>query len=120
MIDEEGEVVWESKLDIYGVELLSGKSKESCPFRFAGQYEDEESGLYYNRFRYYMPEEGVYSQRDPIGLAGGNPTVYGYVWNTLSELDPFGLDCKCPGGYQTHDVDIHRNLSPQINRASGH
>ena len=32
----------------------------------------------YNRFRYYLPDEGIYTQRDPIGLAGGNPTVYGY------------------------------------------
>ncbi|MCL1923976.1 MAG: RHS repeat-associated core domain-containing protein, partial [Defluviitaleaceae bacterium] len=54
-------------------------------------YEDEETGLYYNRFRYYMPEEGIYTQRDPIGLAGGNPTVYGYVYNTNSQIDPWGL-----------------------------
>ena len=38
-----------------------------------------------------MPGEGMYTQRDPIGLAGGNPTVYGYVFNTLQEVDPFGL-----------------------------
>jgi len=44
-----------------------------------------------------MPEEGIYTQRDPIGLAGGNPTLYGYVHNTLSELDPFGLARWQPG-----------------------
>ena len=37
-----------------------------------------------------MPEEGIYTQRDPIGLAGGNPTVYGYVHNTLTQIDPLG------------------------------
>lgn len=47
--------------------------------------------MYYNRFRYYSPEEGCYTQQDPIGLAGGNPTLYGYVYDTLCELDPFGL-----------------------------
>ena len=63
-----------------------------CNFRFPGQYEDEETGLCYNRFRYYMPSEGMYTQRDPIGLAGGNPTVYGYTWNSLLEIDPLGLE----------------------------
>ena len=63
-----------------------------CNFRFHGQYEDEETGLCYNRFRYYMPSEGMYTQRDPIGLAGGNPTVYGYTWNSLLEIDPWGLN----------------------------
>ena len=62
-----------------------------CNFRFPGQYEDEETGLCYNRFRYYMPSEGMYTQRDPIGLAGGNPTLYGYTWNSLTQVDPLGL-----------------------------
>ena len=52
---------------------------------------DEETGLYYNRFRYYDPESGAYTQRDPIGLMGENPGVYGYVWSTLVEWDPLGL-----------------------------
>ncbi|MCE0826915.1 RHS repeat-associated core domain-containing protein [Buttiauxella sp. A2-C2_NF] len=54
----------------------------SCNLRFAGQYEDEESGLHYNRFRYYDSETGQYLTPDPIGLLGGvNP--YGYVSNPL-------------------------------------
>ena len=36
----------------------------------------------------------MYSQRDTIGVEGGNPTIYGYVWNTLQEVDPFGLIWK--------------------------
>ena len=62
------------------------------PFRYQGQYEDAETGLYYNRFRYYDPEIGQYTQQDPIGLAGGNPTLYGYVGDTNAWVDPFGLD----------------------------
>jgi RHS family protein len=41
-----------------------------CPFRYQGQYEDSETGLYYNRFRYYDPSTGAYISQDPIGLAG--------------------------------------------------
>ena len=92
--DEEGKKVWERELDIYG-RIKTGRKdtgqKNIIPFRFQGQYEDEETGLYYNRFRYYSPEDGCYTQQDPIGLAGGNPTIYGYVFDTLYELDPFGL-----------------------------
>ena len=79
------------------------------PFKFPGQYEDEETGLYYNRFRYYMPEEGIYTQRDPIGLAGGNPTVYGYVWNTLTQLDPWGLS-EHRGRIQAQGVNLEKSV----------
>ena len=45
-----------------------------------------------------MPNEGIYTQRDPIGLKGGNPTVYGYVWSTLSWIDPLGLNSTILNG----------------------
>jgi RHS repeat-associated protein len=62
-----------------------------CPFRYQGQYEDSETGLYYNRFRYYSPEEGVYLSQDSTRLRGG-VKLYGYVHNTNSYIDIFGLD----------------------------
>ncbi|NTE00370.1 hypothetical protein G6M26_30705 [Agrobacterium tumefaciens] len=46
--------------------------------------------MYYNRFRYYAPEEGIYISQDPIGLFGGTK-VYGYVNDSTSSTDPFGL-----------------------------
>ena len=61
---------------------------------FAGQYYDEESGLTYNRFRYYDPETACYLNSDPIGLEGGS-TPYFYVQNPLDWVDLFGLaGCK--------------------------
>ena len=36
---------------------------------------------------------GMYISSDPIGLAGGNPTLYGYVFDPNTQVDPFGLDC---------------------------
>jgi RHS repeat-associated protein len=82
--DPDGERVWSAELDIYGrVKEFTGNAGEVdfIPFRYQGQYSDLETGLYYNRFRYYDPEIGQYTQQDPIGLAGGNPTLYGYVNN---------------------------------------
>ena len=63
-----------------------------CPFRYQGQCEDSETGLYYSRFRYYSPDEGMYISQDPIGLAGNNPTLYGYVSDTNMWVDILGLD----------------------------
>ena len=48
---------------------------------------------YCKTFRYYSPKMGVYVSQDPIGLAGGNPTLYGYVFDPNTQVDPFGLDC---------------------------
>ena len=94
MLDQNGKVVWETELDLFGRPILKegGDTEETkCLFRFPGQYEDEETGLYYNRFRYYDPQSGMYTQRDPIGLAGGNPTLYAYVHDPNAWIDPFGL-----------------------------
>ena len=63
---------------------------QDCPFRYQGQYEDVETGLYYNRFRYYDPETGQYLSQDPIGLAGGG-ALHAYVADPLTQLDVFGL-----------------------------
>ncbi len=61
------------------------------PIRFQGQWHDEESGLYYNRHRYYDPEQGRYISQDPIGLNGGT-NLYGYVTNPTGMVDPLGLN----------------------------
>jgi RHS repeat-associated protein len=63
---------------------------ELCPIRYQGQWEDAESGLYYNRFRYYDPLTGGYLSPDPIGLEGGL-RPQGYVENPTTWVDPWGL-----------------------------
>jgi RHS repeat-associated protein len=92
MYDEKGKLTWDMDLDIYGkARTFVGRSLSECPFRYQGQYEDSETGLYYNRFRYYSPDEGIYLSKDPIGLAGNNPTLYGYVKDVNSRFDVFAL-----------------------------
>ncbi|WP_052959238.1 RHS repeat domain-containing protein [Hafnia alvei] len=93
LLTEEGTIVWKGKQQLWGKE--EGRNQEdapSCRLRFPGQYEDDESGLYYNRYRYYDGDTGQYVSPDPIGLLGGvNP--YGYVSNPLNWIDPLGLAC---------------------------
>ena len=87
--DKQGNKVWEQELDIYGRQRK--RPSAFVPFKYQGQYEDAETGLYYNRFRYYDPNAGSYISQDPIGLAGDNPTLYGYVSDSNINIDILGL-----------------------------
>ena len=58
--------------------------------RFQGQYFDHESGLHYNRFRYYDPQTGRFVHQDPIGLES-DELNYRYALNPLDSTDPLGL-----------------------------
>ena len=69
------------------------QDKITNPIRFQGQYFDDESGLHYNRFRYYSPGQARFIHQDPIGLAGGI-NHYQYAPNHVNWVDPFGLLCK--------------------------
>jgi len=94
--DSYGTVVWQADYDIYG-DLRNRKGiRDFIPFRQLGQYEDDETRLYYNRFRYYDPRIGNYIRQDPIRLAGGNPTLYGYVEDCNKFFDLFGLYLRRP------------------------
>jgi RHS repeat-associated protein len=59
--------------------------------RFQGQYFDKETGLHYNRFRYYDPHMARYISKDPIGLEGGINTS-AYVADPTQWVDPLGLN----------------------------
>ncbi len=89
VLDEAGEPRWQAHIDSWGALAANGE-RELCPWRFAGQYEDEETGLCYNRFRYYASDLGGYVSQDPIGLDGGLGQ-YRYVEDSLVAHDPPGL-----------------------------
>ncbi len=89
--DAKGNEVWSRALDMDGNFIEENGNVGMIPFLFQGQYYDRETGLYYNRFRYYSPEMGMYLSSDPIGLAGNNPTLYGYVQDVNTWLDELGL-----------------------------
>ncbi|RZK27876.1 MAG: hypothetical protein EOO63_12450, partial [Hymenobacter sp.] len=96
LYDQTGQKTWQAQLDCYGGVRQGRGQAQDCPFRYQGQYEDVETGLYYNRFRYYDPEVGSYISQDPIRLNGGR-RLYGYVSNPESWVDIFGLGPVSPG-----------------------
>ncbi|ETX01309.1 MAG: hypothetical protein ETSY2_37470 [Candidatus Entotheonella gemina] len=97
MIDETGHVIWSARLDIFGNPSAGQGALSDCPFRYPGQYEDQETGLCYNRYRYYDPGTGQYISKDPLGIQGGL-ALYGYVDDPLTWTDPGGLAQTTPQG----------------------
>lgn len=93
LTDEYGGLAWSQRSGPWGAWNEQIGSVRN-PLRFQGQYFDEESGLHYNRYRYYEPESGRYISADPIGLAGGI-NLYQYAPNPLSWIDPLGLSKRC-------------------------
>ncbi|WP_066962872.1 RHS repeat-associated core domain-containing protein [Microbulbifer sp. Q7] len=93
LTNSEGEVVWSVSYKTYGNLAIAHREEIAQPIRFQGQYFDEESGLHYNRFRFFDPECGRFTQQDPVGLLGGINN-YQYVPNPLTWIDPYGLSCK--------------------------
>lgn len=95
LMTEAGQIAWRAQLDVYGVPreeagVAAESDRTANPWRFPGQYEDAETGLYYNRFRYYDPEIGRYICEDPVGLLAGFDQ-FGYVQSPTSLADPLGL-----------------------------
>ncbi|WP_281980054.1 RHS repeat-associated core domain-containing protein [Tenacibaculum mesophilum] len=103
-----GKKVWECELDIYGKARSFTREKTFIPFRYQGQYEDVETGLYYNRFRYYSPESGTYISKDPIGLLSGEPNFYAYVHDSNMWIDSLGL------AGNLYDIVNYGNKSPGL------
>ncbi|EOA7521063.1 zincin-like metallopeptidase toxin domain-containing protein [Escherichia coli] len=103
LFNSEGKTVWRpGQTSLWGLALSlpadtgypdprGELDPEAAPgLLYAGQWQDTESGLCYNRFRYYEPETGMYLVSDPLGLLGGEQT-YRYVPNPCGWVDPLGL-----------------------------
>ena len=92
LISPEGETAWCGEYDEWGNQLNEENPHHLYqPYRLPGQQYDEESGLYYNRHRYYDPLQGRYITQDPIGLKGGI-NLYTYPLAPIRYTDPLGLE----------------------------
>ncbi|AIA48815.1 RHS family protein [Serratia sp. FS14] len=107
--DAAGNLCWSGQYDTFGKlqgQTVAGAAKRQGaqyqqPLRYAGQYQDDESGLHYNLFRYYEPEVGRFTTQDPIGLRGGL-NLYQYAPNPLMWVDPLGLSVEgVPHGFNS-------------------
>ena len=99
--NSKGDLLWEGGYDLLKACVVSDTASEKGVknnIRYQGQYLDDDTGLYYNYYRYYDPDTGRYLSKDPIGLYG-NTNAYTYAANPLQWVDPFGLKIFNPIPY---------------------
>ena len=110
-----GKLVWAVQYRAYGNVVRTIANEIEAPLRFQGQYFDAESGLHYNRHRYYQPETGRFLTPDPIRLAGGLNN-YQYVPNPVNWVDPLGLaNKKCGDDNKNYDQqESEGNVPPAL------
>jgi RHS repeat-associated protein len=124
LVDPDGTLAWRTRTTLWGNPLQPDVGEADCPLRFPGQYDDPETGLYYNYFRYYDPDAARYQSPDPLGLAP-SPNPRTYVPNPTRWIDPLGLmdyDGKAGGPRTfTSDDPLVADLANEIERANpGH
>jgi RHS repeat-associated protein len=95
LTDHEGRIAWSASYKAWGEakQAISEAGRRAGfrnPIRFQGQYWDAETGLHYNRHRYYDPAAGRFVSKDPIGLLGGI-NLQQYAPNPTEWIDPLGL-----------------------------
>jgi RHS repeat-associated protein len=81
--------VWAARHEVWGRARVWVNEVDN-PIRLQGQYEDEETGLHYNRHRYFDPTIGAFISNDPLGLEAGS-NLHRYAPNTWLWADPLGL-----------------------------
>jgi RHS repeat-associated protein len=88
----------------FGATSVSGDDAGN-PVRFTGR-EDDPSGLYYYRSRFYSPTTSRFISTDPLGIGSGDSNPYAYVFNQPTSLvDPMGTkpqgseDCGTPNSF---------------------
>ncbi|ADV45617.1 hypothetical protein Nitsa_0346 [Nitratifractor salsuginis DSM 16511] len=80
------------RYDSYGNILRDSNPGFKVPFGFAGGLYDRDTRLVHFGFREYDPFTGKWTAKDPIGFAGGDSNLYGYVLgDPVNLVDPMGL-----------------------------
>ncbi|NWD83074.1 RHS domain-containing protein [Pseudomonas reactans] len=122
LTDEQGDIAWAGVYKAWGLarEQRSENAKRADvrnPLRFQGQYFDVETGLHYNRYRYYDPQVGRFIGKDPIGFSGG-PNIFLYTANPTGWTDPLGLCSKrlnnALGGRTNDNLQAHHIIPEQV------
>jgi RHS repeat-associated protein len=90
--DSVGNVIKRIDYDSFGTIITDTNTALSIPFGFAGGLHDRDTGLVRFGFRDYDSDVGRWTAKDPIGFAGGDTDLYGYVLNDpINWIDPSGL-----------------------------
>jgi RHS repeat-associated protein len=93
LIDQTGHAVNKYVYGPFG-EQISVQEQVAQPLRYGSREFDSETGLYYNRARYYDPQVGRFISEDPTGLAGGPNRYLLGGDDPVDFTDPAGAECR--------------------------
>ncbi len=107
LIDDRGRVRWSATYSIAGHAEAHRADDVHNPLRLQGQYEDAETGLAFNRHRYFDARLGQFVSQDPMRLMAGSH-LYAYAPNPFGWIDPLGLNpvCRLKGRTVTNASDL--------------
>lgn len=109
LVDDGGHLAWHGTLDAWGRLLASHGGYASQRLRLPGQQSDDESGLHYNRHRYYDPAAGRFVSPDPLRYAA-DFNLFAYAPDPINWQDPLGLVCgKGKGKYSVYVLEDNGN-----------
>ncbi|MDG3496283.1 RHS repeat-associated core domain-containing protein [Pseudanabaena catenata USMAC16] len=95
VVDDSGTVLNHVVYDAFG--SVTSQTDESVVFRYGytAREIDSESGLQYNRARYFDPAVGRFISEDPIGFRAGDANLYRYAFNQpITKTDPSGFESR--------------------------
>ena len=99
-----GAVVQRIDYDEFG-NVLNDTNPGFQPFGYAHGIHDAHTGLVRFGARDYDPTTGRWTAKDPIGFAGGDTNLYGYVLNDpVNWVDPWGLERWAPNSFNTEEA----------------
>jgi len=105
-------VWWASRTDPWGKIVVHDSAQVEYNPRWPGHYLDQDTGLHYNRYRYYDPALGRYLTQDPIGYQGSDVNLYAYCTNPLVHVDMLGVYRRVSDGtWRTHT--LYPNPNPK-------
>ncbi len=94
LTDDSGAVKTTYTYDAFGNVTITGELSDN-PFQYTAR-ENDGTGLYYYRARYYSPEMQRFISEDPLRLGGGDINYFAYVQNNPINLtDPTGNKPSC-------------------------
>jgi len=94
-----GVIIKKLDYDSFGNVISDSNLGVNIPFGFAGGLYDTDTDLIRFGYRDYDPDTGRWTARDPIGFAGGDTNLYGYVFSDpINWTDPLGLAGGNRGG----------------------
>ena len=118
LIDERGDVLATVERSVWGA--VEPESQAATPLRLQGQYDDPETGLAYNRYRYYDPDAGRFISPDPALLRAGL-NHFAFRVNPVGWIDPLGLvnipTLTVPAGSDNLGRDMNREAIGHLTSA---